>query len=34
MALEKEYVASIAHKLKNQLNNFEIDELATKNLIL
>lgn len=33
-ALEKEYVALISQKLKSQLNNFEIEELATKNLIL
>lgn len=33
-ALEKDYVSAIAHKLKSQLNNFEIEELATKNLLL
>ena len=33
-ALEKDYVYSISQKLKKQLNNYEIEELKTKNLIL
>lgn len=33
-ALEKSYVGAITQKLKKQLNNYEIEELKTKNLIL
>ena len=32
--LEKDYVANISQKLKKQLNNYEIEELKNKNMIL